>query len=434
MQIVSMKKKQKILFIWAITLSFYPALGASSQITLADCQKDARENYPLVKQYDLIALSKDYTIENIKKNRLPQIKVLGNISYQSDATSIPFQIPGVEGRKGQPQDQYRIILDIEQTVWDGGVNSYKKSTATLQHLEKQEEVNVNLYALRDRVIDVFLGALLTEEKLKLNKLLQEKLDLNLKNVETYKQNGLANSTDIDIMKVEILNVHQKTITLLGERESFLKMLSLLTGKVITNTDSLVRPVFQLEKNETKDIKRPELRLFEVQKMLVQNDYKKFHAMYMPNVSLFVQTGCGNPGLNMLQDKFAPYYIMGARISWNLGGLYSRKEDRLKIANKINLINTDKDLFLFNTGLMIEKQKTKNKYLMEQMKEDDKIISFRENISRAAGAKVANGTYSVSDMLRDIMAEYSARQTKVVHEIEYIMYQYKLDYLSNNSNL
>lgn len=426
--------KQKILFVLAMTLSFYPAVSASSQITLADCQKNARENYPLVKQYDLIALSKNYTIESIKKNYLPQVKIFGNISYQNDATSIPFQIPGVEGRKGQPKDQYRIVLDIEQNIWDGGVNSYKKSTAALQHLEKEEKVNVSLYALKDRVIDVFFGALLMEEKLKLNKLLQERLDLNLKNIETYMQNGLANNTDIDIMKAEILNANQTAITLSGERESFLKMLSLLTGKEITNTDSLIRPILHLRENDKEEIKRPELRLFKVQEMLAQNDNKKLHSMYMPKIKLFAQAGYGNPGLNMLQDKFEPYYIIGAKFSWNLNSLYTIKEERLKIANKISLINTNKDLFLFNTHLMIEKQNIKNDYLLQQMKEDDKIISLRENISRAAGAKVANGTYSVSDMLKDISAEYSAKQIKMVHEIEYLMYQYKLDYLINNNNL
>lgn len=416
-----------------MTLSFYPAVSAFSQITLADCQKNARENYPLVKQYDLIDLSENYTIESIKKNNLPQVKVFGNISYQSDATSIPFQIPGVEGRKGQPKDQYRLVLDIEQSIWDGGINSYKKSAATLQHLEEKEKVNVNLYALKDRVIDVFFGALLMEEKLKLNKQLQEKLHLNLKNIETYIQNGLANNTDLDVMKAEILNVNQTATMLLGEKESFLKMLSLLTGKEITNTDSLVRPIFLLRENEQEEIKRPELRLFEVQEMLAQNDNKKSHAMYMPKISLFAQAGYGNPGLNMLRDKFEPYYVIGAKFSWNLSSLYTMKEDKLKIANKISLINTNKDLFLFNTHLMIEKQNTKNDYLLKQMEEDDEIISLKENISKAAGAKVKNGTYSVSDMLRDISDEYSARQKKVVHELEYLMYQYKLDYLINNNN-
>ena len=39
-----------------------------------------------------------------------------------------------------------------------------------------------------------------------------------------------------------------------------------------------------------------------------------------------------------------------------------------------------------------------------MKEDDEIIRLRTNIRQAAEAKVANGTLTVTEMLREVTAE------------------------------
>ena len=71
------------------------ATSMQAQFSLDECQQRAQANYPLVRQYELIEKTKEYTLSNLSKGNLPQISLNGKASYQSDATSLPFDFPGV---------------------------------------------------------------------------------------------------------------------------------------------------------------------------------------------------------------------------------------------------------------------------------------------------------------------------------------------------
>ena len=133
---------------------------------------------------------------------------------------------------------------------------------------------------------------------------------------------------------------------------------------------------------------------------------------------------------MLKEEFAPFYIAGVRLSWNFGCLYTLRNDKKVIASNRQQLQTNRDVFLFNTRLQATQQNSDIVSMRKQMQDDEEIIRLRTNIRLAAEAKVANGTLTVTDMLREITSENMARQTKALHEVQLLMNIWKLKYTIN----
>ena len=401
------------------------------QVTLQECQRKAQENYPLVRQYGLIEQTKEYNLENAAKGYLPQFSLSAKATYQSTVTELPVQVPGIH-IKGLPKDQYQVMLELKQNIWDGGeIRTRKKQTEASSEVER-EQLYVDMYALNDRVNQLYFGILLLDEQLKQNTLLQEELERSFKQVSAYIENGVANQADLDAVKVEQLNTRQKRIELAASRDAYLKMLSQMTGEELAAGTTFLKPAAGNDISRLEnEIRRPELSFLNAQgqQLNIQEDALK--TQYMPRFGLFVQGAYGNPGLNMLENKFTPYYIAGVRLSWNFGSLYTLKNDRRVIENNRQRLLSNRDVFLFNTRLQMKQQNNAITSVQKQMKDDEEIIRLRSSIRRAAEAKVANGTLTVIEMLREITNENLARQTKALHEIQLLMNIYQLKYTTNN---
>lgn len=413
-----------------LSLSFvFTAVMMHAQLTLDDCQRRAQANYPLVRQYGLIEKAREYNLENAGKGYFPQFSISGKATYQSAVTELPIKIPGVD-IKGMPKDQYQVMLEVSQNLWDGGdIRSRKQLTraASAADREKQE---VDMYALNDRVNQVYFGILLLDEQLKQNLLLQEDMERTYKQIADYMANGIANQSDLDAVSVELLNAKQKRIELESSRQAYLSMLVLFTGEEIGAETILQKP------RDTPDAvsllnNRPELRWIDAQSSQLNVQESALKTRFRPRFGLFVQGAYGNPGMNMLKDEFTGYYVAGVRMSWNFGSLYTLRNDRRLIDNSRKLLETSRDVFLFNTRLQSTQQNAAILSMRRQMVDDDEIIRLRINIRKAAEAKVANGTLTVTDMLREITAENLARQTKALHEVQLLMNLWNLKYTLNN---
>ena len=366
------------------------------QITLEECRQKTQDNYPLVRQYSLIEKTKEYNLNNASKGNLPQFSLSAKASYQSDVTELPVKIPGID-IKGQPKDQYQVMLELKQNIWDGGEIHSKKERILASSDVEREKLNVDMYALNERVDQIYFGIL--------------SLD------------------DLDAVKVEQLNTRQKRIELTSLRQAYLKMLSLLTGEELAEDTKLMKPL-ESEYSLLNEIRRPELTWFDAQNNQLGIQEEALKVGYLPRLGLFVQGAYGNPGLNMLKDEFAPFYIAGVRLSWNFGSLYTLRNDKKVIASNRQQLQTNRDVFLFNTRLQATQQNSDIVSMRKQMQDDEEIIRLRTNIRLAAEAKVANGTLTVTDMLREITSENMARQTKALHEVQLLMNIWKLKYTIN----
>ncbi|MFV0470029.1 MAG: TolC family protein [Dysgonomonas sp.] len=398
-----------------------------AQLTIENCYEKAKANYPLIKQYGLIEKSKEYNLSNAGKNYLPQLSLSAKASYQSDVTEIPISIPGL---KGLAKDQYSVSLDLNQTIWDGGVTHSKKALANAAADISRNQLDVDLYALNDRVNQLYFGILLLDAYLQQNKLLQEELQWNNDKISSYIANGVANQSDLDAIRVEQLKAAQNKAGLLSNRKAYLAVLSSLIGEQLTDSVYLEKPVFQ-DVSSIININRLELNLFDAQNNNLEMQKKMLNANNMPKIGFFITGGYGRPGLNMLNSEFDAYYIGGLKLSWNFGSLYTKKNDIHLIEMNQRALSAQKETFLFNTNLTLTQEQNTIQKQQDLLKYDDEIITLRTNVKNASEAKVANGTISVTDLMRDVIDEDLAKQSKMQHEIELLQSLYNLKYITNN---
>lgn len=394
---------------------------------MEQCKAWARDNYPVIKQYGLVEQSRRFTVENAAKAWLPQVSVSGTASYQSDVTTIPITLPGVD-IPTLSKDQYDVNITVSQQVYDGGAVSSAKCLAEAQGDVGREQVSVAMYDVNRRIDELFFGILVLDEQLKQVGVLQEDLSLSLASVEAMVKGGVANQTDVDAVKVEQVKARQREISLLTQRNTYLKMLSTFIGKDIGDGDTLVKPTPPVLQNGANS--RPELALYAAQERLLDARLKSLNVALRPNVGLFARGGYGNPGLNMLKDDFDAYYKVGVTLSWNFGSLYTRANDRRNIDIERQTVQSERDAFLFNTRLQTEMQSGAVANLREQLRQDDEIITLRRRIREKAELRVANGTETVNEMLRDINAVSDAQLGKRLHEIQLLQEMYKIKHLNN----
>ena len=413
-------------------LLLLPGLVISQSLTLETCHQKAKANYPLVKQYGLIEQTSQYNISNANKGYLPQVSLSARGTYQSQVTELPSALSSRLGISlpSLSKDQYQAVLEASQLIWDGGViEAQKKITSVSTDIEKKK-LEVDLYALNERVDQLFFGILLINEQVKQTEILENELLTNYNRISALKQNGLANQSDLDVIKVEQINVSQRKSELKSTQKSFYIMLSAFTGISINDKTVIEKPELDISVlNQTKS-NRPELALFEAQSKLIESQKGLLNAGNLPKIGAFLQGGYGKPGLNMLTNEFSAFYIGGIRLAWNFSGYYTQKNNVNKLDINKKTVEVQKETFLFNTDLKTKQQQSEIEKIQSILTSDVEIIRLRENIKKAATAKVDNGTLTVSDLIREINAENQARQLKSLHEIQLLMAIYQL---INNTN-
>lgn len=411
-------------------ICFFAALChgvCTAQVTLEQCKALARDNYPVIRQYDLVEQSRRLTVTNAAKAWLPQVGVNGTATYQSDVTAIPVNLPDID-IPAIGKDQYDVNVTISQQLYDGGAVSSAKRMAEAQGDVSREKVSVAMYDVNRRVDELFFGILVLDEQIAQVRVLKDDLALSLASVEAMVRGGVANQTDIDAVKVEQVKACQKETSLLTQRKTYLCMLETFAGVDFGDSVTFVRP--SPDYDVTAANRRPELALYAAQDRLLDTRMDALDIELRPRVGVFARGGYGNPGLDMFNDGFDAYYKVGLTLTWNFGSLYTRSGDRRKLDVERRTVQSERDAFLFNTRLQTELQGGVIDNLKEQIRQDDEIITLRRRIRNKAEVRVANGTETVNEMLRDINAVSEAQLCKRLHEVQLLQEIYKIKYLNN----
>lgn len=408
-------------------------VGEGRTQTLEECQLAAEKNYPLIQQMDLIRQTTDLTVQNIQKGWLPQVSATAQATYQSAVTAFPDQMQSMYQQmginmQGLKKDQYRVGIDVQQTVYDGGAIKNQKEVIRQQGNVEAAQNEVNLYNVRKRVNEMYFALLLLDDQIQLNRDLQELLNGNEKKLSSMFKNGTAAESDYQNIKAERLNVIQQLTNLQSQRQTMARMLSVFCGMEITN------PVKPKAVNLTQGNNRPELRLIDAQIRLVDAQEKALNSALMPRFGVFAQGFYGYPGYNVFEDMMHRQWslngMIGARLSWNIGALYTRKNDKAKLNVQRSMFNVQRDVFLFNNNLeKIQQSESIDRY-RRLMADDEAIITLRSQVRKAAESKLRHGIIDVNDLLREINAENTARVQQSMHEIEMLKEMYELKYTVN----
>ena len=408
--------------------------------TLEECQQAAERNYPLIRQYGLIEKTTELTVANIRKGWLPQVSASAQATYQSDVVAFPEQMQAVYQQmglnmKGLTKDQYRVGIDVSQTIYDGGAISSQKAVARGQGKVQAAQNEVNIYNVRKRVNEMYFSLLMLDEQILLNHDLQELFRGNEQKLASMVRRGTAAESDLQNVKAERLNVVQQATSLESQKRMLQRMLSTFCGIEVKEVAKPALQASTLTSPQREAAARPEMRLFDAQLNLADAQEKALNSALMPKLGLFAQGFYGYPGLNMFEDMMRRDWslngIIGARLTWNIGALYTRKNDKAKLQLQRDMTESNREVFLFNNNLEQIQQNEDIARFQKLMADDEEIITLRSAVRKAAESKLAHGIIDVNDLVREINAENAARVQQSMHEIEMLKQIYDNKFTTNN---
>ena len=323
-----------------------------------------------------------------------------------------------------PHDQYSLVGEISQTIWDGGTTGSQKDVAASGARVQKEQVEVSLYSINERVEKIFLGILLYDGQLQQNSILQKSLERNVRQAQACIESGTAYRSDLEMIEVNILNCEQQREELEKDRSTYVAMLEKLTGASLAG-QTFVVPDENAGWLMRDDIQRPELGLYDAQLQQQEAMVRQLNSKISPKFTLSLQGGVGRPGLNILKNTFQPYWTAGVRMSWDIGALYTRKDEKRKLDAQIRKIESDRETFLFNTDLDAAQMRSSVDKARALLERDKKIIALRESIRSAGEEQYRNGVITMTDLMSRIDDEYNARVAESIHRIQLLMAIYDL---------
>ncbi len=423
--------QKKIILILSLFLSANSMqIKAQNTLQLKDCINSAMQNYPLIKQKDLIQKSNSLTIKNLNVNYLPQISINGQATYQSDVVSLPIKLPMITIPEAD-KDNYKVTLDITQTIYDGG------STKALKGIEKANKevdevsVEVEMQKIKERVLQLYFNIVLLQQNDSIITVAKSDLEDKIKKLKISQANGIVQNYNVDILRAEYLKVLQQQIDLKYTIKSTIQMLSELTNIVINENDKFEIPVMIINESDTLN-NRLELTLFDKQMEKIEFSKSLVNSKNMPRLGAFTQFGYGKPGLNMLSNTWDTYYMVGAKLTWSPWNWNQSSNEKKILSLKKNMVENQKEVFLKNQRSSRYKELADVKKLEEQIEHDVEILKIRENIVKVYNSQLENGVISSFDYVTELNALTQAKLNYQLHNIQAIYN--KAIYLNNLNNL
>ncbi|SFT05962.1 TolC family protein [Sphingobacterium wenxiniae] len=399
----------------ALNVLFLPAvLFAQQQLSLEESYNYALKNNPLRNQADWLKEKSDAEISILEKGKLPKLDVNAQATYQSDVVHFPGSLPNMSIVPPN-KDQYRATVDVSQLIYKGGAiqAQTKLKEAELQTL--QQQVEVGLYGLKYQVNQYYFNVLLKQEQAKLLELKKQQLQERLNEVKAAVKYGAALTSSEKILEAELLKLSQEQTQVDADRKKALEQLSQLLHLDVTKDLVLENPNLTVYKNEEN--LRPELKLFALQENQLTVSEAAIAKEVFPIVSGFAQAGYGNPGLNMLDNSFQDFYIVGIRLNWNIFDWGQNKQKKNIIRYNKEIVSTERENFLLQT--VINEQAAYNDIIKYEglLQKDDEIINLREEVLTSVTSQLKNGTIRSSEYIIELNNLFEAKIDKQLHEIQ-----------------
>lgn len=415
-----MKRHVMIFFLLLGTARVSMAQGTAT-LTIEQCYDMLAKASPLAQQKALTIAAGKLAEKNYNLKWLPQADLNAQATYQSEVTSFPAKLPNITVDE-LSKDQYRTTLEIIQPVYDGGMIAGQKKLAGIMTDIESQKVEVDLYQLKSKVNAYFFTALLMEDNVKLMNILKEDLGNNIKKVSAQAANGVATANNVNVLKAELLRVEQKLIEFDASKKAAVQMLEILTGLVIQENTSFIRPAASAE-TAGVSVTRPELKLFDFQKLQFQQQYRLVNTRSNPKLSFFANGGYGKPGLNMLRNEFQWYYIGGVKLSIPIINHFTQQKEKKLIKMQEQIVDKQKENFLSGNRQLLAQQKNEVEKYQKLVSTDAEIVQLRTKIKENASVRLANGIITSSDYITELNAENQAMLTQKLHEIQWLQSQY-----------
>lgn len=413
----------------------------AGEVTLDSCRIWAQRNYPAIRQYELISKSEKYSVSNAARSWIPQVAFSAQALYYSDQANMSEvwealgltdmfktlgkDIPDLYLRKFQG----KVQLDVQQTLWDGGMSVAGKRTAQADARQQKAQADVDFDQLESRVDNIYFGILLLdlqqEQLAQTDSLLQK----NMERMRTLYNNDVILQSDLDAMEVEILTLGQKIDAVSYSRDAYRRMLCLITGRNLM-ADTLQVPEEPAE--YARGEQRAELRLMDAKIDYLLAQEKRIKSYSMPQFYAFAQGWYGYPKLNMFDSMQSSEWglsaVVGVRMQWNIGAYYTQGNRLKTLRVNQEQVRVQKDIFEWNLQMQTAQEDAEITRLRRALEDDNRIVELRRSVRSAAEVKHDNGTITTTELLQKITDESMAVSAQSAHKIELLKTQYELNKL------
>jgi len=421
-----MKKHILIFLFFGLIMQLKP-----QSVTLQMCRDSAVSNYPNLRQILLNSEAYELNIKNIKTNYYPKLNLNGQASYQSDVTKIPeFPFPSLDVPEIS-KDWYKINLDIEQMIYDGGVTSGQQKVETAKYEISDQKVQVELFQLKEHINQLYFNILFLRKNIEVLEVLHQNLQTRIKDATVAHENGMLLSSDVDALQVELYRAEQKITEKKEDLVALVATLSELTRLNIPTADDLIVPEIKLESYDFVN-NRPEYVLLDKQQSQVMALKSLTKARRIPVLMAFGQAGYGRPGYDMLNDQFDDFYMVGLRLNWNIWDWNHTRNEKKILDIQNDIVSTNMETFDKNLRVELQSKIAEVRKYEEMIKRDNEIIKLRNKIVKAYSSQLDNGVITSTEYLTQVNEEAKATLNLKTHKIQLI--NAKLDYIAALGNL
>ncbi len=408
-------------FLLILFILYYSVILAQSSLTLKECYERAYESAAISSEYDVYSSIWQLKDNNLTKSWLPSLDVNGNFVYNSSVVdmsevlgSLPF--PGVADLiKPLPHEQYKITLDINQVIYDGGSVKSARALEMVENKVNEKQTEIDLYKIRSQVNTYFFNLLLLDRQRALLNNYLELINKRIASMSSALESGVILKSDTDVLVAERIKLQQQLTENSIRKASLLKILSGLIGVELDTSTQLAIPAIDEELSD--EILRPELQIFDLRREQLNASMQLIHSKRMPKAFGFATLGYGNPpGSNFFKDEFAPFFVVGAGVKWNIFDWNRARNERQIISLQQNLIDVRKSDLTDNLKRLLDAKSAEISSLKSLVETDVELIELRKRITVAAESQYSNGAITATEYLNELNAE---RQTLINHEIHTI---------------
>ncbi len=406
----------KNLSTFIIILLTFSAVG-QEKLSLEECYTLVNKNYPLTKQNDLLAKQNDLDLAVINTAKLPKLDLSAQASYQSDVTELPIAIPNIT-IESPNNDQYKATVSVNQIIYDGGLINASAEAKTASLKTQQKQLEVSLYQLKNQINQLYFSVLLLQEKRGLLTAKKTQLKTKLNEVKAGIEFGMLLPASDKILEAELLKIEQQFTEIDQNKISLVKTLSEIIGKEISSTIMLQNPEV-LTVLDAK-ISRPEMDLFKLKKQQIETSEQIIAKKNIPKIMGFATGGYGNPGLNMLDNSFQSYYIVGLKLNWNIFDWNASKKQRKSLQINKEIIDNQQEIFELNTNIELNQQQSEINKISTFIQSDKTIIDLRKKILKSADSQLKNGVITSSAYITELTNLYEAENNLSTHKIQLLL--------------
>ncbi|MGC9471844.1 MAG: TolC family protein [Bacteroidales bacterium] len=175
-------------------------------------------------------------------------------------------------------------------------------------------------------------------------------------------------------------------------------------------------LIRAEVDPQSPVRRPELDLIDARLEGLEITSSLLKTRLTPKLVAFGQAGYGRPGLNMLSDEFDPYFMVGARLSWNIFDGYLTRMERQRVRVEADRLTLQQEAFTEQVQRDLIKQRNEAEKYRQLLDTDREILALRQELTRSAAGRLEQGVITSAEYLLVWHAEKTARIREKTHRV------------------